>query len=48
MSEETKEVLAEQEVDLDKAHAIQQQLVDAHTEIAELKMHIDWLERSYE
>jgi hypothetical protein len=26
----------------------QQQLVDAHTEIAELKLQIAWLERSYE
>lgn len=26
----------------------QQQLVDAHSEIAELKLQIAWLERSYE
>jgi hypothetical protein len=26
----------------------QQELVDAHNEIAELKLHIAWLERSYE
>lgn len=26
----------------------QQQLVDAHNEIAELKLQIAWLERSYE
>ena len=33
---------------INKAKTIEQQLTDAHDEIADLKMQIAWLERSYE
>ncbi len=33
---------------MDTAKTIEQQLTDAHDEIADLKMQIAWLERSYE
>ena len=32
----------------DKQKTMQQQLADANNEIAELKLQIQWLERSYE
>lgn len=46
--EETVNAIEPSENATDMSKTIEQQLVDANDEIADLKMQIAWLERSYE
>lgn len=46
--EETAKVINLSDNTIEKPKTIEQQLTDANDEIADLKMQIAWLERSYE
>mgnify|MGYP000163853181 FL=1 len=46
--EETAKVINLSDNAIEKPKTIEQQLTDANDEIADLKMQIAWLERSYE
>ncbi len=46
--EETVNVIEPSETAMEMSKTIEQQLTDANDEIADLKMQIAWLERSYE
>tara|TARA_R110000803_G_scaffold44343_7_gene93906 strand:+ start:21588 stop:21737 length:150 start_codon:yes stop_codon:yes gene_type:complete len=46
--EETVKAIESSDIAMDMAKTIEQQLTDAYDEIADLKMQIAWLERSYE